>query len=83
MAGTCYSKAYENNGSFNYFAIGRLVYAKLLDKDQRGREMRSLLRKSLVTLGFCSTWTGEQRWLLGRLMNHSVGKTPCSGLNAS
>jgi hypothetical protein len=35
----CQAKACENNGHFNYFAIGRLVYAKLLDKNQHGRGM--------------------------------------------
>lgn len=39
MASTCYSKACENNGYFNCSAIGRLAYAKLLDKDQHGKKM--------------------------------------------
>lgn len=33
------SKACENNGYSNCFAIGRLAYAQLLDKDQHAREM--------------------------------------------
>lgn len=53
MASTSQSKACDNNGSFNCFAIGRLVYTKLLDKDQRGREMEESAPESLVTLGFC------------------------------
>ena len=40
MTSTSQSKARENNGSFNCFAIGRLVYTKLLDKDQHGGEMQ-------------------------------------------
>lgn len=36
---TCYSQACENNGYFSYFAIGRLLYSRLLDKDQQGREI--------------------------------------------
>lgn len=43
MANIHCSKACENNGYFNCFAIGRLVYAQLLDKDQHAREMEEIL----------------------------------------
>lgn len=73
MASTHYSEACERKMTI---PIVLPFYEQLLGKDQYGREMKA----SSELLGNCRifvlTEPREQRWIVGRLTNHFLGKIP-------